>query len=159
MPEVTQAPTTSAPQVRERQVDRQPVIPRRFYSRVVGGAPVVPVQLDGNAIVPPSDPQVLGWWGSKAGSRKGTTLLVGHTVHTGGGFLDNLEDIPVGSTVGVSGVQYTVTSNRVISKATLAEEAQTLFSQTGPAKLIVVTCEDYDSLTGHYSSNVVLVAH
>lgn len=108
--------------------------------------------------MPPADPKTVGWWGSKVGARKGVTLLVGHTVHDGGGALDNLEDVPLGSTLRVNDVRYTVTSNRVISKAKLASEAQTLFSQTGRHRIVVVTCEDYDPATGHYASNVVLVA-
>jgi sortase (surface protein transpeptidase) len=108
--------------------------------------------------VPPDDPKTLGWWGSKVGARKGVTLLIGHTVHDGGGALDNLEDVPLGSTLRVSGVRYTVMSNRVISKAQLAKDATTLFSQTGSHRLVVVTCEDYVPATGHYLSNVVLIA-
>jgi sortase (surface protein transpeptidase) len=106
----------------------------------------------------PADPKTVGWWGSKVGARKGVTLLVGYTVHDGGGALDNLEDVPLGSTLRVAGERYTVSSNRVISKAQLAKAAPTLFSQTGRHRLVVVTCEDYVPATGHYLSNVVLIA-
>lgn len=123
-------------------------------------APVVPLTLsrDNSELTPPDDPKVLGWWGAKAGARHGVTLLVGHTVHTGGGTLDHLEDVPVGAAATVSGVRYTVTSNRVMLKTALARRAPRLFSQTGPPRLVVVTCEGYDWNTGIYSSNVVLVA-
>ena len=83
-------------------------------------APVVPLDLSGSTLVPPDDPTVLGWWGKDAGARHGVTLLVGHTVHTGGGDLDNLEDVPVGATAHVSGVRYQVASVKVISKTALA---------------------------------------
>lgn len=138
-------------------LNRRPVDPRHFLLGAMA-APVVPLVMNGNTLVPPDDPQVLGWWGSKVGAKHGTTLLVGHTVHTGGGILDNLEEVPVGSEVNVSGVQYTVTSNRIISKAVLARRAPHLFSQRGSHRLVVVTCEDYDPATGHYASNVVMVA-
>ena len=121
-------------------------------------APVVPLDLAGSTLVPPDDPTVLGWWGKDAGARHGVTLLVGHTVHTGGGDLDDLEDVPVGATARVSGVRYEVTSVKVISKTALAERAPRLFAQSGPHRLVVVTCEDYDPATGHYDSNVVLTA-
>jgi sortase (surface protein transpeptidase) len=101
---------------------------------------------------------VLGWWGSKAGADHGTTLLVGHTVHTGGGALDNLEEVQTGTDVEVSGIHYTVQFNRIISKSELARRAPHLFSQRGSHRLVVVTCEDYDPATGHYASNVVLTA-
>jgi LPXTG-site transpeptidase (sortase) family protein len=119
--------------------------------------------LNGNELVPPSDPKVLGWWGKKPGSPHGTTLLVGHTVHTGGGTLDNLEDVPVGRNLIVDGrsgdhVRYQVVYNRTISKAVLAKNAKRLFSQTGAPTLVIVTCEDYNWSTGEYASNVVLMA-
>ena len=44
----------------------------------------------------------------------------------------------------------------VISKDEMAERAPALFSQTGPPKLVLVTCENYDRATGHYASNVVV---
>lgn len=125
-------------------------------------AKVDSVQLKGSEIVPPSDPRVLGWWGREAGSKRGVTLLVGHTVHTGGGVLDNLEDVSVGRVLTIYGgghqIQYKVISNKIISKTALAQNAQHLFSQTGPPKLVVVTCEDYNWSTGVYASNVVTIA-
>lgn len=126
--------------------------------------PVVPLEMQGNALVPPSNPRVLGWWGRKAGAKQGATLLVGHTVHAaawktyGHGTLDNLEEVALGTAINVSGVKYTVTSNRIISKAALARRAPHLFSQRGSHRLVMVTCEDYDPATGEYDSNVVLVA-
>jgi len=155
---VPSTPNEPAVKEPERQVDSKPSVPRRLYGWRLGDASVVPLQLDGNTLVPPSDPKVLGWWGSKAGAKKGTTLLVGHTVHTGGGYLDDLEKVPVGSSVTLSGHQYHVVSNRVISKLKLAQIAPKLFSQNGQSRLVVVTCENYDPATGHYDSNVVMVA-
>ncbi|MDH2413057.1 class F sortase [Nocardioides sp. CER19] len=121
-------------------------------------APVVPIRLSGSELIPPADPSVLGWWGKPAGARTGTTLLTGHTVHTGGGELDDLELTPVGSTAQVSGIDYDVTSVSVISKAKLAHRATHLFAQDGASKLVVVTCEGYDPSTGHYADNVVVIA-
>ena len=121
-------------------------------------SPVVPLELDGSSLTPPADPTVLGWWGRRAGARHGATLLVGHTVHTGGGDLDDLEDIAVGSAATVNGVDYEVARVKVISKAALAKQAPRLFGQGGPHRLVVVTCEGYDPATGHYDSNVVLTA-
>lgn len=134
-----------------------PVVPEDFRLWKFH-APVVQLSLSGNALVPPDDPSVVGWWGKRAGAKHGTTLLTGHTVHSGGGELDDLEDTPVGSLATVSGVRYRVTSVRVISKARLAEEAPRLFSQDGDHRLVVVTCEGYDPTTGHYADNVVVVA-
>lgn len=119
-------------------------------------AEVVPLTLDGSTLTPPSDPTVLGWWGQEAGSDHGTTLLTGHTVHTGGGTFDDLEDLPVGTEGNVSGVAYEVVSVEVISKAELAERAEMLFAQDGEPRMVLVTCEGYDASTGHYDDNVVV---
>jgi len=134
-----------------------PVVPEDFRLWKFR-APIVKISLDGNALVPPDDPSIVGWWGKRAGARKGVTLLTGHTVHSGGGELDDLEHTPVGSLAVVSGVRYRVTSVRVISKPRLAEEAPRLFSQTGKHRLVVVTCEGYNPATGQHDDNVVVVA-
>jgi hypothetical protein len=151
------AVTHSSPTAAPAPSAVRPTTPSRL--RMAGiDSPVVPVDLDGTALVPPSDPTLLGWGGRKAGARHGVTLLVGHTVHTGGGDLDDLEDVAVGTSARVNGVAYEVTSNTVISKAELAERAPRLFGQSGPPRLVIVTCEGYDPATGHYDSNVVLTA-
>ena len=110
----------------------------------------------GSALTPPDDPTVLGWWGKRAGSRHGTTLLTGHTVRDVGGTFDDLELTAVGERAHVNGHSYEVASVEVISKDELAKRAPALFAQTGRPNLVLVTCEDYDPATGHYASNVVV---
>jgi hypothetical protein len=119
-------------------------------------APVISLTLAGSELVPPPDPTVLGWWGRPSGAKHGTTLLTGHTVSTGGGTFDDLEDIPVGTVGHLSGVKYRVTEVAVISKAELARRAPRLFRQDGAPRLVLVTCEGYDPTTGHYEDNVVV---
>ena len=132
-----------------------PTVPTRLRLDDIH-APVVPLELSGTTLTPPDDPSVLGWWGKRAGARQGTTLLTGHTVHDGGGKFDDLEHTAVGAHARLSGHSYEVTSVKVISKDELAKRAPALFAQTGRPKLVLVTCEDYDSATGHYASNVVV---
>jgi len=121
-------------------------------------APVVRVDLAAGTLTPPSDPSVLGWWGRVAGAPAGVTLLTGHTVHAGGGEFDDLEEIPLGTAVDVSGARYRVTRVEVITKRALARRAVRLFSQDGPPRLVLVTCEGYDPTTGRYADNVVVTA-
>jgi hypothetical protein len=121
-------------------------------------APVIPVKLHRGTLVPPADPEVLGWWGRPAAAAHGTTLLVGHTVSTGGGTLDDLEHTRVGQVANVSGVRYRVDRVTVISKAQLARRAPRLFDQTGAPKLVIVTCEGYNATTRTYADNVVVTA-
>lgn len=147
---VTSAAAPAAPVVPERAPDHL-----RLWKF---DAPVVPVDLVGSRLDPPADPTVLGWWGQPAGAACGATLLVGHTVSTGGGTLDDLEHTSIGDVANVSGARYRVTRVAVISKAELAERAARLFDQSGPPRLVLITCEGYDAATGTYADNVVVVA-
>lgn len=121
-------------------------------------APVVEAVQSGAELVPPDDPKVLGWWGHPAGVTRGPTLLVGHTVHSGGGALDDLEHTPIGKIAEVSGVRYRVRTVQVISKAELARRAPKLFAEGGRPRLVVVTCEGYVPAQGTWTHNVVVVA-
>lgn len=136
---------------------REVVIPRLAVS-----APVVPIRPEGEVLVPPSDAQTLGWWseGAEPGAGQGTALVTGHTVHEGGGALDDLERLRAGDTVRVRTAQgvlpYQVTSVEVFRKGAVARQADGLFSQEGPGRLVLVTCEDWDG--ERYLSNVVVTA-
>ena len=113
-------------------------------------------------LIPPADPRTLGWWsdGALPGAVRGGALVTGHTVHTGGGQLDDLEQVRRGDQVRVRTdkgvIGYRVTQVRIYRKATLARDAQEVFSQTGPGRLVLVTCEDWDG--SRYLSNVVVLA-
>lgn len=125
-------------------------------------APVVPIRAPGRTLTPPSDAQQLGWWadGARPGQRQGSVLVTGHTVHNGGGALDDLEQLEVGDQATVStramDLTYVVTSVRIYGKGKLAREAATIFSQEVPGRLVLITCEDWTG--SEYLSNVVVVA-
>ena len=149
-------PTAGTPKLRTRPA---PTVPKTFRMWKFS-APVVTVILRNGVLIPPSDPSVLGWWGQKVGSKAGTTLLTGHTVHTGGGDLNTLYLTPVGSTAVVSGIRYRVVSVVSITKAELAKQGSTLFEQTGRPQLVVVTCDirTYNPTTHEYANNTVVTA-
>jgi len=141
----------------------KPGVPRRVVIERLGmDAPVVPIDTVGNALTPPSDPQLLGWWaaGAQPGARRGSALVTGHTVHTGGGAMDNLERMRPGDRVtlftGRGIIPYDVRSVEVFGKGSVARHAQRLFSQEVRGRLVLVTCEDWDGT--RYLSNVVVVA-
>jgi len=125
-------------------------------------ARVLPVRAPGGVLTPPSDPQELGWWadGARPGDVRGSALVTGHTVSTGGGALDDLEDLDEGDAMRVrsdrSRTDYTVETVEVLAKGDLAKRATQLFSQTVPGRLVVVTCEDWNGVV--YLSNVVVTA-
>ena len=101
-------------------------------------------------LTPPSDPQELGWWadGARPGDPRGSALVTGHTVSTGGGALDDLEDLDEGDRILVHSARkesdYAVESVEVLAKGDLADRAELLFSQAVPGRLVVVTCEDWN---------------
>lgn len=125
-------------------------------------ARVVPVHAPGRTLVPPQDPTRLGWWadGAKPGAGEGSALIAGHTVHTGGGALDDLEDLEPGDAISVrtdrGTVRYAVDRVRVYSKGRIADDATRLFSQDVAGRLVLITCEDWDG--ERYLSNVVVTA-
>lgn len=133
-------------------------------------APVLPIKAPDRTLVPPADPQVLGWWadGAQPGAATGSALVVGHTVHSGGGALDDLETLGEGDQVLVRSsrtedgrgalqtMEYVVETVRVYRKGLLAERAAELFSQEVDGRLVLLTCEDWDGT--RYLSNVVVTA-
>lgn len=141
----------------------EPGAPRRVVIpalRVDAG--VVPVEAPDDTLIPPTDPQQLGWWadGARPGAERGSALVTGHTVHTGGGALNHLEDLTRGDRVVVrtdrGRIAYRVDRVRTYSKGRIARDAERLFSQDVPGRLVLITCEDWDG--SQYLSNVVVIA-
>ncbi len=136
---------------------------RLLVPRLHVDAPVVPIGAPGGVLTPPSNPQTLGWWddGAVPGARHGGALITGHTVHTGGGAFDDLETLRPGDRVSVrtsrGTIRYVVSGVTVYRKATLARDATRVFRQSGPGRLVLVTCEDWNGTT--YLSNAVVFAN
>jgi LPXTG-site transpeptidase (sortase) family protein len=137
----------------------------RLHAPEVGiDAPLVPIQLkDTGVLDPPQSVSTVGWWdaSAEAGARKGQTVLTGHTVNTGGGVMDDLEELEPGDAVHVTDpdgrVDYEVTEVVTWSKAELAENAVEAFGQDRHhGRLVLVTCEDWEGDV--YQSNVVVFA-
>lgn len=156
----TEAGATPPP---EQRVEREPGAPVDLRVPDLGiRARIVPVAAPGGVLTPPADPQVLGWWadGATPGAEKGSALVTGHTVHTGGGALDDLEQLEPGARVWVrtdtGRLGYDVRSTVVLGKGELARRAQSLFDQEVRGRLVLVTCEDWDGT--EYLSNVVVTA-
>lgn len=135
---------------------------RLIVPRLHVDARVVPIGATGGVLTPPSDPQTLGWWddGAVPGARHGGALVTGHTVHAGGGAFDDLETLRPGDRVSVrttrGRIRYVVSGVTVYRKATLARDAERVFRQSGPGRLVLVTCEDWNGTT--YLSNAVVFA-
>jgi sortase (surface protein transpeptidase) len=140
-----------------------PGTPRALRIPALGvSAPVVPVRAVDDTLVPPSDPDMLGWWadGARPGAARGSALVTGHSVHTGGGALNGLSELPLGARVVVvtrhSRIVYEVQRVRTYSKGRISRDAERLFSQESPGRLVLVTCADWDG--SRYLSNTVAIA-
>ena len=127
-------------------------------------APIVPIEIDPDGVLsPPDDVSEVGWWerSAKPGSTSGQTLVTGHTVHTGGGVMNELGDLRPGALIRIrtprGTVDYRATKVFVYTKAELAEHREELFSQQRKKiRLVLVTCTGW---TGHdYSSNIIVFA-
>lgn len=165
VPGVSSPSASTAAETPEKAVRApwEPGAPRRVVIRALSvDAPVIPVRAPNRTLIPPSDPQMLGWWadGARPGARRGSALVTGHTVHTGGGALDDLEELKPGDPVSVRTdrglLRYAVQTVRVYSKGSLATHARKVFSQQVPGRLVLITCEDWDG--ERYLSNVVVIA-
>lgn len=125
-------------------------------------APVIGIGVVDGVLLPPDDPQTLGWWtqGAKPGAARGGALITGHTVHTGGGAFDELARLDAGDEVQVrtrdGRIRYHVTDVTVYPKASLAQKAGEVFSQSVKGRLVLITCEDWNG--SGYDSNSVVIA-
>ena len=133
------------------------VVPALGIDAAVSG-----IRLQQGALNPPADPQEVGWWseGAAPGADTGTAVLTGHTVHTGGGAFDDLEELAAGDEVLVrtarGRITYVVDSVRVLGRDELARRNAAVFDQSGAGRLVLITCEDWDGAA--YRSNVVVTA-
>lgn len=142
----------------------QPSAPTELIVRSLDiDAPILPLELDGTVLTPPSDPTQVGWWtgSAKPGAKRGNTVITGHTVHTGGGAMDRLGTIGKDALVQVrtaDGVMnYRTTKVFVYSKEELAENAVSLFRQDRARnRLVLITCTDWNG--SDYDSNSIVFA-
>jgi LPXTG-site transpeptidase (sortase) family protein len=125
-------------------------------------AQVTGIRTEDGALTPPPDARQVGWWtgGAMPGASAGAAVVTGHTVRAGGGAFDDLETLVVGDDVvvrsGAREVAFTVDTVEVLGRAELARRSAALFARTGPGRLVLITCEDWDGTA--YRSNVVVTA-
>jgi LPXTG-site transpeptidase (sortase) family protein len=132
--------------------------------RIGVDAPVVPIQSnDDRVLLPPRDPGIAGWWsdGAAPGAPHGSAVLVGHTVrNNGGGIFDDVGLLHSGDTIEVqasdAALTYHVESVDVLSKDEVARDAEQIFNQAGPGRLVIITCDDWDGTV--WRSNIVTIA-
>jgi LPXTG-site transpeptidase (sortase) family protein len=130
--------------------------------RLAIDADVLPIQVEGGILEPPADAGDVGWdtATADAGAAYGGTVITGHTVHTGGGALDELDDLQHGDTVYVSTakgrIRYVVTGVTRLSKQAMVKQIPRLFSGDVPGRLVLITCTDWNG--SEYLANTVVLA-
>ncbi len=156
-------PATSAEPPAAAPARWKPGAPRQIRLPALGvTAPVDPVGLVEETLVPPGDASRVGWWadGALPGASAGSVLLAGHTVRGGAGALQRISELRAGDELLVrtetGRLRYQVKSVRTFGKGALAARAQQLFAQQGPPRLVLVTCSDCDGTS--YLINVVVTA-
>ncbi|EME52163.1 class F sortase [Amycolatopsis decaplanina] len=131
-----------------------------------GSAKLVRSEVNSDGVLPV--PRGLGdaaWWGARLGAEAGTALISGH-VNWGGvkGPFDELWRMREGQEVAVSDATggiwvYRVREVVTMHKNDLPAQAAKLFAQSGPHRLVLVTCGgDYLGGTDGYRDNRVIVA-
>jgi LPXTG-site transpeptidase (sortase) family protein len=127
-------------------------------------APILPIEVNDQRILdPPRNPRDVGWWkrSARPGAAQGQTVLTGHTVHTGGGVMDDLGDLDKGKLVKVvtpkGTMEYATTKVVTWSKSELADRAVEIFAQQrSDTRLVLITCTDWNG--SDYDSNIVVFA-
>jgi LPXTG-site transpeptidase (sortase) family protein len=139
-------------------------LPRTLVIRSLNvRAPVTPIRASDGVLLPPDDPTTVGWWrdGARPGAATGATVLTGHTVSTGGGVFDDLNRMHRGDEVMLTTtngrLHFVVADVTAYPKQSLAQHARRLFRRSGPGRLVLVTCEDWNGEV--YLSNQVVIAY
>ncbi|MDE0546647.1 class F sortase [Microbacterium sp. C7(2022)] len=155
--------TSSAP----REVEPRVAPTNLLISDISVDMPVVPVGVDGGSQMElPVDPAIAGWYrfGPDANADEGHMVLSAHVDAPNYpiGPLAGLRDLDPGASIVVedeSGAQreYRVASVTYYPKTDLPVDE--LFDREGEHALVVITCGGpFDSSTGRYRDNVVVVA-
>ncbi|HEX3649186.1 MAG TPA: class F sortase [Pseudonocardiaceae bacterium] len=154
------APTTSARPVQGTQLPNTIRLPRGGTAYLVH----VRVANDGTLPIPSGVDQAV-WWGTGLNAAAGATVFAGHVNWAGvtGPFAELWQD-RLGAVITIrdnSGKQlrYRVTKVLTLNKSTLPKQAPTLFSASGPQRIVVATCggEWVGGALG-YADNRVMVA-
>ncbi|HET7736799.1 MAG TPA: class F sortase [Nocardioidaceae bacterium] len=120
------------------------------------------IATSGGVLTPPEDAREVGWDVASAavGSAYGSSIITGHTVHTGGGALDELDDLDVGDKVMVTTdkgrIRYVVSSVSEFTKQEMVKAIPRLYSGDVPGRLVLITCTDWNGVD--YDANTVVFA-
>jgi hypothetical protein len=132
-----------------------------LLGRLGVNAPISDVAVHGGVMDVPLNPRTVGWWsgGAAPGADHGNVVIVGHINYAGtAGALGVLPSARPGDVVGLHEggrmLQYRMVAVHSYPKS--RGLPIDLFSKTGPAQLVLITCGGpFDSSTGNYEDNIV----
>ena len=124
-------------------------------------APITEVAVHAGVTDVPLNPRAVGWWsgGAAPGADRGNVVIVGHFNYAGtAGALGVLPRARPGDVVELHDdgrtLRYRMVAVHSYPKASGLPAA--VFSTTGPAQLVLITCGGpFDSGTGNYEDNIV----
>lgn len=124
---------------------------------------IAPVGTDDRVLQIPEDPRVVGWWrdGARPGDQEGTIVLTAHldSRKYGTGPFAQAKDLRTGDAMALQGSDGDTHRFVVTRVDTFQKEAlpyADLFRQSGPERVVFVTCGGtYDPANG-WDSNVVV---
>lgn len=167
------AASSPVPDIPRTTIDTRsapPVAPEQPPARVAVASlgidmPVVPVGLDPTGDVTiPSESHTAGWYRYSSGvsATTGSIVVVAHVdAWDGIGPFSRLKDVAPGAEVVLTG-DSGARSFRIDGVAQPQKAPGSLkdfFVETGPAKLVLITCGGvFDDATGHYRDNVIVTA-
>jgi hypothetical protein len=142
--------------------------PVRLVVPAVGiDAPVDPVGVTPDGLLQlPDDVHRVGWYrfGPATGQPQGSAVLAGHVDgwDQGLGALGRLRAVQPGQRIAVTDAAGRVTDWRVVTRQLVVKQQvplAELFTRTGPARLVLVTCGGpFDERLRSYEDNLVVVA-
>ena len=122
-------------------------------------AGIIPVGVTGRGelAIGRSVRDVYRWRDGVVPGQQGSAVLAGHTWSKGRGVFDRLGRLDVGDRVRVGRNRFEVTRVRRVTRMSRSEVAA-LFSDRGPARLVLITCGGRDNTTGVYRTRIIVNA-
>lgn len=166
------APETAAPPSSEITETPATPVPQRLPAGTIrlahgGTASIVRREIGDDGVLPiPNAINQASWWGAGIDAGVGATVLAGHINWKGAtGPFAELWQAHVGDPVSIvdhAGVaaEYAVTQVITLGKDELPRRAEELFAQTGPHRLVLVTCggQWVGGKIGYASNQIVVAA-
>lgn len=133
--------------------------PRLVVGAIGVDAGIIPIGLnrDGALAVAGSVTDVYRWNKGVRPGQLGSAVLAGHTWSKGDGVFDRLGELRPGDEVAVGRHTFEVTRRQVVRRMS-RKQVSALFSDRGPARLVLITCGDRNNLTGVYRTRILVHA-